>query len=870
MKKFSLNQLIVLWIGLLMLGSCSTQKNTLVNRNFHSITTKYNGFFNARESYREGLRRLEQSHEDNYEEVLSVFRYGSPQSRAGVSGQMEVAYQKASTAIRRHSMNIKGVEYNRWIDDCYFLIARSHYFKGDHELSVLIFEYIIRQFESPLVYLSKIWVAKNQLERNQFAEALQTLERSNRDRDEGKLDKTAMYLFHAVYADYYLRQQHYPPAIAHLQDAIRLSPNARIRTRLTFISAQAYQQAGDLASAQQTYARVLKMNPGFDMAFQTRINMATAFDARVGNSAFVEAELKKMLRDNKNREFKDRIYYALGQMALVQNKQEDARAYFLQATRETRGSNHPKGLSYLQLGQMALKDKDYVQASNFYDSTMVYLSREYTDYTQVTNKKTILNALASMVSIVSMEDSLQQLARMSPAERNIVVDQIIAQVQEQERLESEKEQERLRMRQQMVRGGAAPVSAADGSWYFYNPSAMSFGKTEFYARWGERKLDDLWRISNKQVLAFGETPGPMASQDNNQGNSRLNRAALLENIPTSPEKMSLSHQRIDKALFDQGVLFKEQLADPREAIARFEELIRRYPQSDNALLASYFLYTLYGQQQNTVRANFYKERIIANYPESDFARILKDPNYARELERRQDLAKASYQQAWDYFQKGQYAQVVELSRNLEALELSREQEAQYAYLGALAMGKISGDAVLIEQLSLLIAKYPGTAVYPPAETLLASLKRQNGPVAQTATMPLSRPENALEDFSSVFHYNPATVHFFVILVQVRDIQIRQLRNQINVFNREHFGDSNLSISNLFFDDQRQLVTVTNFANAAKALEYMNRLLSDTSLEAFPANAMQGFAISVDNYPVFYQERRADEYLRFFRQNYVKP
>jgi tetratricopeptide (TPR) repeat protein len=348
----------------LFLASCSTQKNTFTNRTYHSITTKYNGFFNARESYRTGLKRLSERHEDNYENVLSIFRYGGEQSAAMVAGNMDVAYQKASTAIRRHSMNIRGVEYNRWIDDCFYLIARSHFFKRDYNLAVLTFEYIIRQFDTPLKYKSEIWVAKSYAFAGQYDSAIQALERVARSDQEGFLDNETKLLYYKVSADLYLRRENYSEAARYLEMATQIAPNRRQKARLTFILAQAHHRNQNFAGAQTAYRRVLRMNPDFQMAFQARINMAMAFDVNSGDSRFVKAELEGMLKDSRNREFRDQIYYALAQFSMRQQKENEAIEYYNLAIENYRENRSQKGLSFLRLGEIYFNRKEYLAAAN--------------------------------------------------------------------------------------------------------------------------------------------------------------------------------------------------------------------------------------------------------------------------------------------------------------------------------------------------------------------------------------------------------------------------------------------------------------------------------------------------------------------------
>lgn len=855
---------------------CSTQKNTWLNRNYHSITTKYNGFFNARESYRDGLNRLDEIHEDNYEDVLSIFRYGSDQQMVTVSGNMDIAYQKASTAIRRHSMNIRGVEYNRWIDDSYYLIARSHYFKGDFNLAVLTFQYIIRQFETPLKYKSKIWVAKTHIKAEQYNNALPLLERVRRNMEEGLLDRDAKLLYYKVHADYYLQQREFAQAAPYLEKATQHARRRKDRTRLTFILAQCYHQDRNYAKAQETYAKVLKLNPDFDMAFQARINMAMAYDVESGDSRFVHSELKAMLRSSKNREYQDQIYYALAQFSMRQRKEDQAIEYYNKALEHYRGNDSQKGITFLRLGEIHFNNKDYVQAAQMYDSTMVYLSREYPDFEKAGKQNVLLRELAMNIKVVEREDSLQRLAAMSTSERNAILDKIIEEIQEQERLEREREQERARMRQQMARQGRGQTPGGDGGWYFYNPTAISHGRNEFYAKWGERELEDLWRISNKQMMAFGDMGDfDMLDDDIQEEGGRVTRASLMENVPTTPEKLKASNQRKAQAYYNKGMIFKDRLEDFPNAISAFEKVLLEFPENDHRLYSAYFLYTLYKQQGNDMLSNRYKNIIIDDFPDTDFARILADPSYRENIMARQNHMKNLYKSAYQAYLAGNYEGAMDLyaQSKKDTTEVSREQAAQFSFLKALILVKLEKSEESVDQLTYITEKYTETKVHEPANNLLAFLGAGGVGETQTAARTERRGERTAEATekithdSSVFSFNPDAVHFFVMVVNTQSLQVRQLRNDVNVFNREKFADSNLNMSTLFFDQNQQLVTITNFKDAAAAMKYGNQMITSLIEKEYDPDTFKGFAISVDNYPIFYQERKLKEYLEFFEVLY---
>ncbi len=863
MKRVFIALLFVfLWYG------CSTQKNSWLSRNYHSVSAKYNGFFNARESYLAGLNRLSAEHHDNFDQVLSIFRYGNAAQAQAIAGNMEVAYQKASLVIRRHSMFIRGVEHNRWIDDAYFLIARSHYFRGDYNRSNLTFQYIIRLYETDVAYQSKVWLAKIGNQTGRFDQARQMLEMVQRDYDQGLLNAEGRRLFYLTYTDHFARQQKFAEAIPHLQRGIKATRNNREQTRLTFILGQFYHNTGNFASAQNTYASVLKMNPTFDMAFQARISMAMAFDPSTGNSAFIRSELNRMLRDNNNELYQDRIYYALAQLAMRENKPEEAIEHYQKSTRASTTGGLQKGLSFLRIGEIFFARPDYLKASINYDSAMTFLPQHYFGIEQIAERRSNLSELASNLRVVEREDSLLRLAAMSPAERNSIVDKIIAELrmeeQRQRELESDQMQTMVAMEQQRRQG-----EAQDASWYFYNPSAISFGRTEFISRFGQRPLADLWRIGNKQTIAIGiDSPNEDISPENNsQTSDNFDRNFYLQNIPSNPEQLQEANNRIALALYNAGIIFKDRFNDPLAAISSFETLVTRYPDNENILRTFYFLMSIYRGIGNIAKADVYKTRIINEFPESDFARILGDPEYLRNLRERENFANHLYTQTYQAFKAGNYSQVVANWQTSSTLDLEKNLQSQFFYLRALTHGRTGKPNEFRQDLEFIIKNFEGTIVHQPASNLLASLG------AHSLLLPehdQSTPSNQLQQvFTSIYSHNPDVVHFFACVIDTRQVEARELRNFISAFNREHYPDTRLTLSNIFLDDQRQIVTITNFSNQNAGMEYFRRIMATQGMQSFPAGALSAFIISVDNYPIFYQEKNVDEYLTFFRAMYTR-
>ena len=104
-----------------------------MNRNYHRTTTKYNGYFNGNESLKNGIRNLKENYKDDFSKLIPVFKMGDLTKGQTIHPYMNKAIEKGSIAIQTHSMNIKGREYNKWIDDNYFMIGKAYFYKGEFD-----------------------------------------------------------------------------------------------------------------------------------------------------------------------------------------------------------------------------------------------------------------------------------------------------------------------------------------------------------------------------------------------------------------------------------------------------------------------------------------------------------------------------------------------------------------------------------------------------------------------------------------------------------------------------------------------------------------------------------------------------------------
>ncbi len=868
--------LLVAVMVLSMLVSCSAQKNSWVNRTYHTVNAKYNGFFNARESYREGVKRLSGLHTDNYDQILSIFRYGDEQDAGTVGGNMDITYEKASLVIRRHSMNIRGEEYNKWIDESYFLIARSHFFKRDYTLAILTFEYIIRQYDTQRSFDSKVWIAKAYNQQERFEQALRMLEMLENHCREGLLRDETVALFRKAYADHYIRQGNYMRAAAELEKGIAYEGTRRERSRLTFIQAQLYHHSGQYAQAQQTYQKVLEMRPDVSMAFQARIGMALAYDPSVGGIDFIRRELMEMLSEDRNRNYYDQVYYALAQLYMRENNEAEAVKMYKRSAEVSEDNNIQKGLSFLRLGEIFFEHPDYQKANMFYDSATTFLPRSYANYDEIRARQQILSGLAQLSRVIAHEDSLQRLASLTPEQQIAAVDVLIADLREQDALREEAERERMQaMREagqtaRQTRG----MTGGDRAWYFYNPTAVSNGEMEFFGRFGERPLEDFWRISNKQMMAgdFGmDLTGydDMEIEEDTLELDEYDRDTYLRNIPNTEEQMQSSKNRQMQAYFNTAMIFRDQLQDFGNAINILETLLNDFPGSERELPALYYLYYLHRAKNDYSAAETVKNNLLRLYPDSEYAKIIGDPDYAENVRKRLNLAGELYRESYDAFFSGRYDVISKNRQALDTLEATRELQARFAYLHAMALGKTDEQEEFMTELQHIIDTYEDTPVHEPATILLASLNASDAGLGSGE--PSGDPAVRIRDRAPIdtpFAFSPDAAHFFVFVVNTEEIDPARLNNTISAFNDESYAESNLSISNIYYQGNQHLITVTNFPGIDAGMQYFEALMQSENIAPLDDEHVVGFIISVDNYPLFYQEKELKAYRHFFDYYYL--
>jgi len=876
---------ILVTLGLFF-NSCSTKKNTWTRRAFHNVSAHFNGWWNGNESLKEGERELAKNVKDNYNKILKVYNYGDDKLGQSLASYSDRAIEKGSIVAQRHTMYFKKREFVKWVPESYMLIGKGYFYKHEFQSARTTFEFITKKyFYSEIQYDAMLWLAKTYIELENYQKAETFLDLLNSKVGKDKMDKEVIKEINAVYADLYIKQGVPSSAVPYLKKAIYDIRKKKLNTRMVFILAQIYQEEGKTTEAEKLYREVLKRNTNYQTTFNAKINLAQLYDAKTSDSKALVKSLKKMLKDIKNVNYLDQVYYALSEVSKADNDFPQAIDYLRKSVASSVDNEYQKAVSSLEVAQLLYDKKDYKTSGAYYDTAMQFLPKEYPDYDNVKRQTSIVSELVNYLTIVQVQDSMQELANMPRSELNSMIDSIIQGIIEEE----ERAREEELMRQQAIAMGAqnrrsmgpgmgSPVGG--GGWYFYNPQAMSMGYSEFLAKWGNRKLEDNWRLSNKQqseISLDDEVDGIVTADslmvvDSNavmMSNNPKDRNYYLQNIPLKPEQIEASNEKITQALYHAGFIYKESMQEDPEAIITFEDFVERNPEGHELSIQVYFqLYLLYDEAKNTEKADYYKDLIIREFPDSDYAKLLLDPGYFAELKKKHNYLANLYEKTFKAYEKGQYTMVVYNCD--QALEVNKDDPEipKFLYLKAISMAKTDVVDSMTVNLQKLIDRYPDSEVTPLAENILQNLGLYD-PNASLSEEELAEKEQ-MEAAISLYVSKPESEHYVIVMVNSANVSVNAVKTRISDYNRKSHSVDKLDVSSLVFDSDWQMITVSKFNNAHRAMLYYNDIIQNEYV--FPKAKRDEFktmAISLENYPKFYKDKDVEKYFKLFEKEYLK-
>ena len=659
------SQKIGLLGALMFIVSCSTKKDAFLNRNYNALTTQYNILYNGGVAFNEGLQEINASYEDDFFELLPIepltfknkkFRLPQLSSSSNKPGKgfkespeqeesltpFDIAEQKAVKAIQKHSMNIYGKERNKKIDDAYLLLGKSRYYTERFIPAVDAYNYIIANYPNAnLLNETKIWRAKAHIRLENQELAIETLEILLRKPDLSDLIREEAT---TTLAMAYSKADTIELVRKYLWQATETSKNKVQKARNLFVLGQLYGLDGIKDTASIVFKKLINFKQApYKFRIHAEIELAKNSVSDSSSSAIIE-RYNKLIKNRDNRPYLDKIYY---QIAVLQEKKDSTNLAVLNynnSLRAKQGGAKQKTFSYEKLANIYFKNLDYVTASAYYDSILnVAENKQTLRIKRIERRSKNLTSLTKNEKLLQRNDSILLLASMPKEALEEYFQEYINKIKKEDEALAQKKLNALSFGSSF--GGSSLSIDTAGKWYFYNTQSLGFGKGEFKRVWGNRPLEDNWRISDKSIIS-SDVVAKEAGE--NQKIARYELSTYLETVPTTSKKIdSLVYDR-NTALFELGLIYKEQFKNKPKSISNLERLLVSSPDKELILPANYHLFELHSSSNNS-KAVTYKNYILENYPESPFAKIILNPEIELSKEIKIDLDSEVYEIAYHLY-----------------------------------------------------------------------------------------------------------------------------------------------------------------------------------------------------------------------------
>ena len=894
---------------------CSTQKNTAKTRFWHSFKARYNTYYNGSLAYIDGSLEKENGNKDNFTEIIPLYTVANKQSRELGKSNFDRAIEKSQKTIKLHSIKrrpewtknrrktekdiewLSRREYNPFLWRAWMLMGRSQFHKGAFDEAASTFAYMGRLYHTqPAIYAkSRAWLAKCYIEEGWIYDAEDVIRGMERDSIHWSARKEWDY----TYADYYIHIGDYKKAIPHLRQVIRHEMRRKQRAREWYLMGQLHAALGNRPEAMKAFRHVLRQNPPYEVEFNARIAMTEVMADSQAKKMI--GRLKRMAASDKNKDFLDQVYYAIGNIHMARRDTTQAITAYERGVAKATRTGIEKGVLLLRLGDIYWDMERYSDAQRCYGEAIGLLDKERKDYEQLSNRSKVLDQLVPYTDAVHLQDSLQSLARMSEADRNAAIDRTIAELKRKEREERRKQQEQEaqetisknggnNMAQQRPNAAQQNQQNKNAQWYFYNPMAVSQGKTAFQKQWGKRENVDNWQRVNKTVVAMAGEEQEMSQHQldsiaraeavadslaqiaDSAQNDPHRREYYLAQIPFTQEQMEASNKTIEDGLYNSGVIFKDKLDNLTLSEKQLRRLVDNYPDYEGTADAFYHLYLLYMRKHEPRTADEYVERLKQQYPDNEWTTLLSDPHYVENARFGIAIEDSLYAATYDAFKASRYSDVttnVEISNRRYPLGANRD---KFIFIGGL--GKLNeGDAEgCIADMKTVVEKYPQSGVAQMAGMIVKGVdegRRLHGGKFDLAGM-WDRRTVVLRDSDSTAVQELSTdrnaAFVYTIVYNPDSLNENRLMFELARYNFTSYLVRNFDI-NIEEADGLRRITISGFRNYDEALQYARQLHTHAAVTRL-VGKNRSLIVSETNLPLLGRQFSYADYDKFYAKHFA--
>ena len=903
-----------------LLASCSTEKNTSRSRWWHSFNARYNTYYNGSVAYIDASLEKENGNKDNFTEMIPMYTVGNKKSRELGKANYDKAIEKCEKAIKLHSITkrpewtksrrkterdiewLSRKEYNPFLWKAWMLMGRSQFFQGAFDEAASTFSYMCRLYATqPAIYgRARAWLAKSYIEQDWLYDAEDVIRNMQRDSIHWRAQKEWDF----TYADYYIHTGDYDKAIPYLKKSIDHEMRKKQKARLCFLLGQLYAATGKNAEAYKAFKSVVRKNPPYELEFNARIAMTEVMGASQAKK--MVGKLKRMAASDKNKDYLDQVYYAIGNIYLAQKDTMNAISNYEKGNKKATRSGIEKGVLLLKLGDLYWQQEKFSDAQRCYGEAIGLLDKDRKDYEQLSARSKVLDELVPYTDAIHLQDSLQALAKMSEKDRNAAIDRVIAELKrqekEQKRLEDEKNAQQTMQRNGAMgnrnntnRNNTAQTqqnNRQNAVWYFYNAMAVQQGKQAFEKLWGKRENTDNWQRVNKTVVGNLNGDADMElteeqkdsiakaelAQDSleqlkdSAQNDPHKREYYLAQIPFTEDQVATSNLAIMDGLYNSGVIFKDKLDNLDLSKKQFTRLETQYPDFEQKADMYYHLFLLYSRLGQHDVAAGYVEKLKAEYPENQWTILLTDPYFKENAQFGVHIEDSLYAATYEAFKADRLSETkanAQISATRFPLGENRD---KFLFIGGLAKLNDGDSKGCVDDMKAVVEKFPQSKLAEMAGMIVNGVNA--GKPLHGARFDLgdvwTRRTAVLADSDSInaktFDAERNTEFVFMLAYVPDSVDENKLLYQMAKVNFTHYVVRNFDLAIEDANGLRRMV-VRGFRNYDEALQYARGLSEQAGLQQL-LSGCKAIVISDKNLPLLGTNFSYADYQDFYDKNFA--
>lgn len=712
----------------------------------------------------------------------------------------------------------------------------------------------------PSYYEGVLLLSKTYIERDKYTYAEYLMDKLENEYPSGD---DVLKALPAARAHMKIKQKEYPEAIEYLNVAIEKEGNKRIKARYAYIIAQLFEKQGDIDGALNAFTRVDSYNPSYLMEFNAKLKkITTSMAAKKITRESAESQIGKLLKENKYLDFRDQIYFSLGEIKLLDGDKSGAIKDFRTSLAFNSRNKNQQKEGYYKLATLFYDFENYIESKNYYDSTLVVLDKSDDRYFNVSERANGLTEIVEKIKIVNLQDSLIRISQMTSEEQAALAAKLSKEQKENNKVEEVVANKTFRNpKKSGIRGNS--------KFFAYNPIVKNTGMLLFRDKWGERKLADNWRRSDVTDNLEIDTPDEEENPEENTSDSQLTDIEIrniLKGVPNTPPQRQKVNNTLRTALFELGTLYRDRIKNYEQSAKTLARLNKEFPSTENEPESFYYQYLDYTDLNNPVKAQEYKSKLENKFPNDKFSKVINDPNYLSSIQSEQEKRNKKYADIYDLFNQGQHEQVKSQIEAIKAASKGNKEAdplaAKYDLLGAMNTGKLSGKDAYLTALRNVTSRHPNTPEETRAKEIMRFLKGDQDAFDSAIY------KEELENFSK----DDEKLHYVIaVLYDSNDAKKRKAKVAVSKYNKEHHKQDKLRISDIVLnrEDKSMIILIRKFKNAKVALDYYKGVFKkkDAFIDEDEVS-YDLYTVSQKNYREIVKQRTTRNYKAFFEENYL--